>query len=359
MSGTSSPSSVLSQRVRPSMRTGSDGSVCARAAARSAPTSIVGHDAGRSRRCRAMRSSSSGSPGHAVPRNHARPSPASRRVAASPNRLLPLRVPPRAKISGLATATPPAHERHGAITARHTSVAVKRDLDGRAQAVSIEPAAPPTMDAVATRPTAAPIIAAGPSAHAVQRPPGPDRATATVTAPTIASRPETASLNQAPRPSCPTRSRSSTTAEHRQPARHRTAHDDDRPGHEGPHDAVTRWRVRRPRRPGRSGARPPRQVRRPDPPERVPRRRRRARRRASAVSARPSRCRPPDTAASTPTAAIAPSTGSAGQGQDHERSRRRRPRPPPRPGRRPRHPGRPRRRRRAAGSTARPQLGPW
>ena len=44
MAGTSSPSSVLSHSVKPSMRAGSSGSVSASAAARSVPTSTVGHE---------------------------------------------------------------------------------------------------------------------------------------------------------------------------------------------------------------------------------------------------------------------------------------------------------------------------
>ena len=102
----SSPMTALSHSVRPSIRTGSSGSVWASAATRSVPTSMVGQSAGRSRRWRSIRSSISGSPGQAVARNHARPPAASRRVAARPNRLLPLRVPPRARIRGLATSPP-------------------------------------------------------------------------------------------------------------------------------------------------------------------------------------------------------------------------------------------------------------
>ena len=61
-----------------------------------------------------------GRPRQAVPRNQARPSPASRRVVASPNRLLPLRVPPSARIRGLATGSARASR---AITARARTVA--------------------------------------------------------------------------------------------------------------------------------------------------------------------------------------------------------------------------------------------
>ena len=86
------------------MRTGSAGS-SGRARRRdpprprsSASRPAVPRDAG------AIRSSSSGSPGQAVARNQARPSPARRCAAASPYRLFPLRVPPSARISGCAMA---------------------------------------------------------------------------------------------------------------------------------------------------------------------------------------------------------------------------------------------------------------
>ena len=112
----SSPRSALSHRVRPSMRTGSEASVAARAAARSAPTSIVGQEAGRSRRWRAMRSSSSGSPGQrrrrGTTRGRRRPAAGS---SARPEPALAAARPAEGEDQGLAMATSDAG--HGAITA--------------------------------------------------------------------------------------------------------------------------------------------------------------------------------------------------------------------------------------------------
>ena len=134
MSVASSAMNALSHRVRPSMSTASAGSVAARAATRSVPTSIVGQVAGRSRRWRAIRSSSSGSPGHAVARNQTRPSPARRRRA-------------REAPSALAAACPADREeqwcRHQARTAIDTEGDGDRQLDRRPQRIAIESVSTP------------------------------------------------------------------------------------------------------------------------------------------------------------------------------------------------------------------------
>src|SRR6476659_8589287 len=90
-----------------------------------------------------MRSSSSGSPAMAVARNQARPPPASRRVVASPNRLLPLRVPPSARISGVATS---------GSESRDDQARDERQLDLRTHPVTVEPATQRNDDRAGDRP---------------------------------------------------------------------------------------------------------------------------------------------------------------------------------------------------------------
>ena len=124
--------------------------------------------------------------------------------------------------------------RHGAITARPTSVA-RADLDARAQAVPIEPAARPAMSAVATRPSRAADQARRPAAEQPIRPSavpsgdherdrdGPhDR----VAARNGVAEPGAQAVVPDPVPEEHDR-------EHGQPARHGAADDDDRRGHHG------------------------------------------------------------------------------------------------------------------------------
>ena len=300
--------------------------------------------AGRSRRCRAMRSSSSGSPGHAVPRNHARPSPASRRWPQAEPALAAARAAERedqraghgrSPTPSVTARSRPGHERRR-----------QRDLDGRAQAVAVEPAAQPRRStAVATRPTAAPIERSADRAPSHPGPCRPRRATATVTAADDRRRgPTTASRTTRRGRPCPTRSAQEHDRDDRQPARRRqppTTTTD--PATTGPRRSRSPRRARRPRRPG-----PTRSATAPPGPTAGSSRARSAASasgasRASAVSARPSRWRPPDTAASSPDRGDRAQHRLAGQGQDHERPPPPAARRPPRRAAKAAAPGRPRR----------------
>ena len=298
------------------MRTGSAGSVRRSASARSAPTSIVGHVAGRSARCRAIRSSSSGSPGHAVARNHARPSPASRCAAASPNRLFPLRVPPSARISGCATRLRAGRceiARHGARSRRRRasrpapvrrSPRARRRRAARARRRSTTPASDPTTQRRSL-----------PRRSGIAEP-ATTAATATMATPVTTA-------NDARRACRPAR-RTRTPRPPVRGARPRQPRQDD--GHEPRHGPGHDARRRAEQRTGRRQARERGHLRAQDEDQRDGAARRRspgpcgrcsarpgrATSSASAVSARPSRWSAPETMAITATAATAARSGSPG-----------------------------------------------
>ena len=145
----SSPRIALSQSVRPSMRTGSSGCRRRHGAPRGRPRPRPSsRSPGGRARWRAIRSSSSGSPGQAVARNQAR-RPGEPLGGGRPNRLLPLRVPPSARIRGGPSAPP--RPRRIATQGRRDDASRDRQLDAAPKPSPSRPRAA-TIDATGEQP---------------------------------------------------------------------------------------------------------------------------------------------------------------------------------------------------------------